>query len=368
MKGNSIMKFGARILKTGIAIVLALYVAKLFKLDPPSFAAISAVFAIQPSVYRSYKTILEQFQGNLIGAIIAVLFVLTLGNDPFVIGLAAIIVIAIILKLKMEKSITLAVVTLIVIMLSPTKNFEEFAFMRFIVIMVGVFSASIVNLVFIPPKYENRLFQSINSDAEYITQWIRLAIRHDAEHKVLKNDLAKLKESMLKSDHYFLLYKEERKVFKHKDLTKVRKLVIFRQMMNTNSKALSILRNLDLHDYKIHSMPEQFISLVQEHLDRLTSYHERILLKYIGKVRHQAPETLINEVEEGKQGLTEIYLSYYNQDDIDRKEWMELFPLVGLIIGYQDHLEHLDKLIGSFHTYHQEENDSEIKDPQFHEH
>jgi uncharacterized membrane protein YgaE (UPF0421/DUF939 family) len=359
------MKFGARILKTGIAITIALYVANLFNLDPPAFAAIAAVFAIQPSVYRSYQTILEQAQGNIIGAVFAVVFSLTLGNEPFVIGLVSILVIAIIIKLKIEKTIPLAVVTVIVIMLSPTEDFEQFAFMRFIVIMVGVLSSSLVNLMFIPPKYENKLYHKITTNAEYITQWIRLAIRNDAEHKVLKNDLLKLKESMLKSDHYFLLYKEERNYFKRNDYTKVRKLVLFRQMLNTNSKALEILKSLDLHDYKVHRMPEEWVNLIQDHLDRLTGYHERILLKYIGKVRHQAPEALINDVEEGKHSLTETFLSFYNQENIDREQWMELFPLVGLIIGYQDHLEHLDKLIGSFHTYHQEGNEMDIKDPQF---
>ena len=65
------MKLGARILKTGIAIVLALLIAQLIGLPSPVFAGIAAIFAVQPTIYRSYLSIIEQIQGNTIGAIIA---------------------------------------------------------------------------------------------------------------------------------------------------------------------------------------------------------------------------------------------------------------------------------------------------------
>lgn len=60
------MKLGARILKTGIAIVLALYLATWLGLPTPVFAGIAAVFAIQPSIYRSFLTIVDQVQANII--------------------------------------------------------------------------------------------------------------------------------------------------------------------------------------------------------------------------------------------------------------------------------------------------------------
>lgn len=48
------MQVGARVLKTGVAIVIALFLAEFFKLPSPVFAGIAAIFAIQPSIYRSY--------------------------------------------------------------------------------------------------------------------------------------------------------------------------------------------------------------------------------------------------------------------------------------------------------------------------
>ena len=157
------MKLGARVLKTGVAIVFALFLAELLNVPSPVFAGIAAVFAIQPSIYRSFLTILEQIQGNIIGAIIAVSFGLIFGHHIVAIGIAAIIVIGLMMKLKLEKSISLALVTVIAIMEVPGDEFVMFGLIRFGTVMLGVFAAFIVNLIFLPPKYEIKLFKSINA-------------------------------------------------------------------------------------------------------------------------------------------------------------------------------------------------------------
>src|SRR5690606_15545720 len=122
-----------------VAIVFALFIAQLLNLPSPVFAGIAAIFAIQPSIYRSFQTILEQVQGNLIGATVAIVFSLLFGHHIVAVGIAAIIVIGIMLKLKLEKSLTLALVTLVVIMEIQDDAFLQFALIRFSSVMVGVF-------------------------------------------------------------------------------------------------------------------------------------------------------------------------------------------------------------------------------------
>ena len=121
------MKLGARIFKTGIAIVFALFLAEILQMPHPLFAGIAAIFAIQPSIYRSYLTIIEQIQGNVIGAVVAVLFVLLFGNQLVFIGLAAVIIILIMIKLGLEKSISMALVVMIAIMEIKGDEFLSFA-------------------------------------------------------------------------------------------------------------------------------------------------------------------------------------------------------------------------------------------------
>ncbi len=99
------MQLGARVFKTGIAIALALYIADALALPVPIFAGIAAIFAVQPSIYRSYMTVFEQIQSNLIGAAFAVTFAILFGNSYFMVGLTTIIAISVMLKLKLQKAI-----------------------------------------------------------------------------------------------------------------------------------------------------------------------------------------------------------------------------------------------------------------------
>ncbi|WLD93986.1 aromatic acid exporter family protein [Alkalihalobacillus sp. AL-G] len=356
------MKLGARIFKTGVAIALSLYISMWLNLESISFAAIAAMFAIQPTIYRSYQTIIDQVQANVIGAVFAIIAVMTLGNQPIVIGLVAVLVIAINIKLKIDKTIPLAIVTVIVLMVNPGDHYVTFAIERFSVIMIGVVCSFLVNLAFLPPKYETRLYHKNVKNTEHIAQWIRLATRNDAERKILKEDLAKINENMIKADNYYLMYKEERYYMKRSEYTKSRKLVLFRQMISTTNKAAAILKSLDQHDHKIYQMPETIQKRIQDQLDHLTNYHQRILLKYIGKVRYQSPEEIMNQLDEDEQELTEYFMELYDSQQVDREQWMSVFPLIGLIIDYNNLLIHLDKLIESFHTYHTTDNEVKITD------
>jgi uncharacterized membrane protein YgaE (UPF0421/DUF939 family) len=351
----AVMKLGARMIKTGLAISLSIYLAMLFQLDQPVYAAIAATFAIQPSIYRSYQTILEQVQGNLVGAIFAIIFVILLGNNPFVIGFVVVLVIAANLKMKIEKTIPLSIVTVIVIMESHTENFIGFAVDRFLLIMLGVLSAFLVNLVFMPPKYETKLYYKISGHTDEIIKWIRMITRHASEHIAIKEDLTHLKENRFKMDQYYLLYKEERTYFRSNKYSKTRKLVLYRQMIHTTNKALELLKSLHSHENELYNMPESLQELIQLKLDGLTNFHEQMLLKYTDKIRAQ--HTLDMDDDISKKSLMKCIMSYYNSPE--NEEWIQLFPVFALIIDYSDQLEHLNTLVESFKNYHQD--DSEVQ-------
>ncbi|MDP4163408.1 MAG: aromatic acid exporter family protein [Bacillota bacterium] len=356
------MKLGARILKTGIAIILSLYLGQLVHSPSPVFAGIAAIFAVQPTIYRSYLSIIEQIQGNLIGALLAVIFVITLGNHIVVIGLAAIIVISINLKLKIENTIGLSLVTLVAIMESTNGNFILFSIIRFSTIMLGVLAAFIVNLVFLPPKYETKLYLRISNTTEEILRWIRLSTRNASDHTLLKNDIDKLKDSMLKIGQLYLMYKEERNFFKKNDLVKTRKLVIYRQMISATKKALDTLKRLHRYENEVHLLPESLKQSIQAQLDCLLHHHEQLMLRFIGKIRHHTIH------EDGalclnKKELFELFLSR-QQDVSDQNESYvyHAMQIVATIIDYGEQVEHLETLITSFQSYHNGENEITIED------
>lgn len=350
------MKLGARILKTGIAIVLSLYLAQLLNSPSPVFAAIAAIFAIQPTIYRSYLTIIEQLQSNIIGALLAVICVLLLGNHIIVIGLAAILVIILNLKLKLENTIGLSLVTLISIMETPAGEFIPFAGIRFSTIMIGVFSAFVVNLVFMPPKYENKLYFSIADTTDEIIRWIRLSTRHDFDHQLLKTEIEKLKDSLLKISQFYLMYKEERSYFKKTTLEKSRKLVIYRQMSSTAKRALDTLKMLHRFENELLHLPENFKHSIQAQLDSLIYHHEQLMLRFIGKVPNPPTHSEGGNECIDKQELFDLFLAYQKEfTEQNDPHLYHTMQIIASIMDYSEHVEHLDTLITSFHSYHSNE-------------
>ncbi|MEH7345748.1 aromatic acid exporter family protein [Bacillus sp. JJ1532] len=355
------MKLGARILKTGIAIILSLFLSQVFQLPSPVFAAIAAIFAIQPTIYRSFLSIIEQVQGNAIGALTAVVFVLLFGNDMFIIGLAAIVVITINLKLKIENTIGLALVTMIVIMETPSDEFIQFALIRFSTVMLGVFSAFIVNLLFLPPKYEKKLYYGISDITEETTKWIRLTIRHASEHKLLKNDIGKMKASVRNLDHLYSMYKEERNYFKKDTIPKSRRLVIYRQMISTVKRSLDTLRKLHRFENDLQEMPLDYQNAIQQQLDCLIHHHEHIMLKFIGKVR---PNVIFEEgdIFLNRKELFNLFISQKKEASLEDEDILSHnMQIISVIIDYNEQVEHLDKLITSFQTYHKKANEMSIE-------
>ncbi|QQK75579.1 aromatic acid exporter family protein [Salicibibacter cibarius] len=351
------MKFGARIFKTGLAVVIALYAAHLLGLEPAFFAGLTAGLTIQPSIYRTYQRILHQVQANLIGAALAVIFGLAFGQEPFVIGVVVMISIAIILKLGLDSStIPVTIVTIVIIMgNSPDDGYAMFALSRFSLIMLGVFSAFLVNLFFLPPKYENKLYDEIFATTENAARWIRLITRQDTNVQARREDLDESREKLVKLDQLYLFYKEERNYFRKTKFAKARRVVLFREMLTATRELIHVLGSLDERENDFYHLPEHMQRLVQQQMDHLTNYHGRILARYSGKVTTQMTDFMSEEADEGNESLTESFMNSYDHKELSREEWLNLLPLIAYIIEYNSQLDHLDRLVESYFTYHQED-------------
>ena len=138
--------------------------------------------------------------------------------------------------------------------------------------------------MFLPPKYENKLYFKIANTTEEIIKWIRLGIRYDYDHNLLKSDIEQLKDNLIKISQFYSMYKEERSYFKKNTLEKSRKLVIFRQMNSTAKKALDTLKRIHRFENELNQLPENFQLTIQEQLDCIIYHHEQLMLKFIGKI------------------------------------------------------------------------------------
>lgn len=156
------MFIGARVLKTGIAVVLTMYLSTLFRIEPAIFAAISAVVNMQPSVHKSLRNAWEQIGVHLVSVILAIFLGLTLGTNPIVMGFGVILIILLCNRLGWSGGITLGVVSIVFVLGSPADQFLFHAGMRSLSIMLGLGMAIMVNRILLPPEHKERLFQELS--------------------------------------------------------------------------------------------------------------------------------------------------------------------------------------------------------------
>lgn len=343
------MKLGARIFKTGLSVVLAIYVALIFKLDTTMLVAIAAALSVFPSVYRSWKHMLNQFQANLIGALLAIIAFMTLGGSPLAIGFVVICVISINLKLNFHDTIGVTVVTVIAIMQAPEGNFLIFAFERFASIMIGISSSLLINLIFMPPKYETRLFQQLKKSSDHILILLRIVTDEEAFNETTyKSERTKVKNEVKQSVNMYNFYEDEfHKLFKKQGYSKIKKLVIFKEMIAILNKELELLKLV-----KKKLMPNPNISIdikneVKMCLLYLTSYNERIFFKFensihLNKTTNETPIDLV----EINDSLTSRFIELYEKDEI--KNCHTFLPVFSSLIEITSELEKLDRHIDNY--------------------
>lgn len=155
------MKIGARIVKTGVAVATAIYLCKLLKVEPSTFAAISALLNVQPSVHQSLKKALEQVLVHIIGVGLAFSLGYFLGANPLSIGLGTIILIWLLLTLNLSAGITMGVVALVFILASAPREFVPHAVSRSAAIFIGLGVGLAINPLLAPPRYKDKFLAKL---------------------------------------------------------------------------------------------------------------------------------------------------------------------------------------------------------------
>ncbi|UOQ48822.1 aromatic acid exporter family protein [Gracilibacillus caseinilyticus] len=344
------MKLGARMLKTGFSITVALYIAQMLGLAAATYAGIAAAFAVQPNIHRSFQTMLEQIYANLFGVTFGVLVVYGFGNDPIVIGLTIIIVIGLCMYFKLtENTITLAILAVLAVMETTEMMLFTFAGFRFSALLIGILSASLINMLFLPPKYELRLFKSIDRVTSDILQWLRISTRHLSDDPALRTEIDRIQAEVRIIDNTYLLFSEERIYRKKLRLPKMRKLIIFRQMINTSKRSLATLEAFHQYDDKVENIPKEFQDVLVDELDKIIYSHERLLLSAMGKIKKDPTRSIEDITDPDISHLVQTLINVYEKDDKDR---LALLPLAARLMEYHKETLHLQRILNSYQKFH----------------
>lgn len=160
------MRIGARVIKTGIAVAITMYICKIIGLEPAFFGAVSAVINIQPSIFLTLRAARDQIFVHIIGIVAGFFFGYFLGVNPFSAGLIVILLIPIYIKLKLHSGITMGIVAALFVLSSSTEEFMVHALARSGVIFVGLGSAMLVNVLLWPPRYTKLLKEKLSQSNE----------------------------------------------------------------------------------------------------------------------------------------------------------------------------------------------------------
>lgn len=344
------MKLGARIFKTALAVTIALTVASLLNLPSTVFAGFAAVFAIQPSIYQSFKITIKQLQANFIGIVTGITLAYLLGNNPIIVGVAILIVSILCRLFALEKSaVSIALIAVISVMETTTMEIYQFGLLRFSSLMLGILSAFIVNLVFIPPKYESKLFEHIEHLTLEILQWLRVTIRHLSDDPSLKKELNRMKDELRRMDELYSLFTEEQIYLVKNRRMRARKLVIFRQLIKVSHASFELLTTIQKLDNRINIIPKDIQTKLVKEIDYIIHRHEYVMLSFNGKVKRR------DQYIEQSSSISEFIdalLALYQKNDTD---YLIFLPLATKLMTYDHELMHLQKLLSSYDQFHSNE-------------
>ncbi|EFM10364.1 protein of unknown function DUF939 [Paenibacillus curdlanolyticus YK9] len=331
------MTIGARVLKTGMAVALAIYISGLLGFPSPLIAAVASIFTIQPSIYRSWQQISDQLQTNVLGAIVALAALRLFGHTPIAVGLVCILVILISIRFKMESTIGLTLVTVVAIMEAHDAGYDA-ALSRFLMVLTGMGAAFLVNVVIFPPRPRKQFSEQVHHAFDQLSLLLRTAISNEMKEQVFNAEKERLHGTLRKLDERFSVFEEERAIRAVSKAARARQLLVSKGMIKALQKGSDLLEIVEEHYFAAPGAGE-WAHQFDRHIEELTKYHEHILLKSEGKMKANAH---IEPEEEREAKLAAQLTVYLGEADEDRKR---LVFVASAMFEYAYHLRRLEKLI-----------------------
>lgn len=330
------MTFGARMLKTGLAVTLALYLVSWFNLSSPVIAAVASIFAMQPSIYRSWRYLMDQLQTNTLGAILAMAGGLLFSNEPIAVGLVCILVIMICLKLKMGETIGITLVTVVAVM--EASGQWEFALNRFALSLVGIVSAFVINIIVFPPKPRVQYVNQIKETFEQLSLLLRTAVSDEIKESVFRGEKRKLEDSINSLSDKYKLMEEDQKKLKTPKFSESRQLVVYKQMLKSLRKGYGVLDAVEQHYFQAVRTPELNKEFDMQ-LEKLIKFHEHIMLKFDDKLKpnNKEAEQFEHDNDEFLRGMLDRYAT-------QRQGILRLSIVSAEMYEYGHQLERLNRL------------------------
>jgi uncharacterized membrane protein YgaE (UPF0421/DUF939 family) len=174
---------GARVIKTAIATVIAVYLATFLGLSFPYAAGLLAILGVDVTRRRSLKTASVRIISTFLGLLAAMLLFWVFGFHIWVLGLYILVVFPILNKINFSHGIVTTSVVVIVHVFSSKQLGLDLIINELLLLLVGLGTATIINFVYMPNP--DKAFNESRREIEALFSRIFLEISHhlqDSSH------------------------------------------------------------------------------------------------------------------------------------------------------------------------------------------
>ncbi len=141
---------GGRVIKTALAVTIAIIIAQQLGLERVTLAAIVALLTVQRTFFHSLQQSLAKLGSVLLGGVLGATFSYVFGVSPLGYGLVTLAAIYICLQLHWQDHIILTAVTAITVIFSGSNLPWTFSLEQIFTAMLGAVCALAVNYLFTP--------------------------------------------------------------------------------------------------------------------------------------------------------------------------------------------------------------------------
>lgn len=344
------MKIGARVLKSGLAVILSIYLSLyLIPDNSASLAAVAALTTTRPTVRTSYEMLLKRLGANTIGGIIAIIMLFTIGNNPVAIGIAAVLTIAVLNALNLSDVLLLACITVVAIMsYTGDNNYLLVATFRVLETFIGVMVAFCVNWLVYPPQHDKPFYALLVNLTNELLVFIRATLRKNVEFSVMHRDINWAQEQFNQLNTLFNLMRNEVIFSKKQRIITARRMVIYRQMVRTTRAVYNLLVIFHNSGDIFHSFPRELQIKTRERLETLMVGHEQIILKFSGRVSATEVNFIFSNKEYKEKYMKDFFAQAFDkiEDDNDYDVNSQgVIHIMSAIYYYEESLMKLNNII-----------------------
>lgn len=283
------MKIGMRNIKTALSVFLCVVIFQVLNIGSPFYAAIAAIISMQSSVADTFKTGKNRMLGTLLGAFIGLIFALLGPSNPILIGLGIIIIISVSNWLNWNKSITIAGIVFIAIMVNLNgKSPWGYSFNRIIDTLIGITIAVIINYYISPPINIDKVLEHSKALLSMLIEKLNMKL-----YKGEKINIKELNEEILLLEKEINDYQKEFKRDKNNSYenSDVKKAVEFLKNIFDHLKIIDKIENtppLNLKNCtrameRLNCTIEPSIE-IEDEITVVYNYHVGKILDYLGLI------------------------------------------------------------------------------------